>query len=405
MKDDTVQSESPAQRELPPERILRLAGIAAPILCVLGGIIQLIIAWRDPAEGMAAGINMLVAFLAVGVALWGLMFGLSIVVKNTNAMHAALIRLEKYQYEIGPSAGTGTAAKQSESLDVPVGEGTLSMFDPATGTTEGAQVAPPWQELVGLLQQMRDNSLLSDEERTLKRQHAEDSEYAQAMEVIEALKGEGDFVRARQVVETFRSKYPASQRAQQLYQEHERNRERYESQDVHTITRQVEDLMSISAWPRARQVVQHLVERHPDSAESRQLLLRVEKEYTVFQAEQRRRMYAEVQRFVTQKRWEQAMVAAKTFVERFPGCSESEALLMQIPTLQNNAEIELRQEFEAKIMDFVRHGRYIEAVELARRLIEKYPGSPQAEALRNQLPRLEELANNPDARPARVRVD
>ena len=174
---------------------------------------------------------------------------------------------------------------------------------------------------------------------------------------------------------------------------------------MRTITRQVEDLMSISAWPRARQIVQQLIERHPDSEEARKLLMRVEKEHATFQEEQRRRMHTEVQRFVSQKRWEEANVAAKTFVERFPGCAESEALLMQIPTLQNNAEIEVRQELETKIMDYARHGRYIEAVDLARRLIERYPGSPQAEALRNQLPRLEELANNPDARPARVRVE
>ncbi len=65
----------------------------------------------------------------------------------------------------------------------------------------------------------------------------------------------------------------------------------------------------------------------------------------------------------------------------------------------------MRQKLEARIMDFAKHGRYLEAVELAKKVIEKYPTSPQAEALRSQLPRLEELANDPNAPPARLRLD
>jgi hypothetical protein len=121
--------------------------------------------------------------------------------------------------------------------------------------------------------------------------------------------------------------------------------------------------------------------------------------------EQRRRMYAEVQRFVTRKRWEEALAAARTFVERFEGSDDAEAVRMQIPTLEMNAEIEVRQQLEAQIMDLARHGRYIEAASLARRVIAQYPESPQAEALRSQISRLEELATNPNAPPARVRID
>ena len=83
------------------------------------------------------------------------------------------------------------------------------------------------------------------------------------------------------------------------------------------------------------------------------------------------------------------LAAARVFVERFPGCEESEALLMEIPTLKANAEIDARQFLEAKIMDCARHGRYIEAVDLAKKVIAQFPESPQAEALRKQLDRLQ----------------
>ena len=87
------------------------------------------------------------------------------------------------------------------------------------------------------------------------------------------------------------------------------------------------------------------------------------------------------------------------------GSDDAEALRMQVPTLEANAEIETRQQLEAQIMALVKHGRYIEATALAKRVIEQYPDSPQAEALRRQIDRLEELATNPDAPPARVRID
>jgi Flp pilus assembly protein TadD len=78
---------------------------------------------------------------------------------------------------------------------------------------------------------------------------------------------------------------------------------------------------------------------------------------------------------------------------------------VQIPTLETNWEIEKRQRLEAQIMDLAKRGRYMEAVELARKVIERYPDSPQAEALRLRLDRLVELADDPEAPPARIRLD
>ncbi len=43
-------------------------------------------------------------------------------------------------------------------------------------------------------------------------------------------------------------------------------------------------------------------------------------------------------------------------------------------------------------MEFVRRQQYWEALALARRMLTEYPLSPQANALRGQVPRLEELA-------------
>jgi len=132
---------------------------------------------------------------------------------------------------------------------------------------------------------------------------------------------------------------------------------------------------------------------------------RIEREFQVFQQEQRQRMYAEIQRYTSRRRWVEALAAARTFIERFPQSPESEMLQVEIPTLRDNAEIAMRQDMEAEIMDLATHGRYMEAAALARKVIKQFPKSPQAEVLHGQLERLDQLANDPDAPPARVRID
>ena len=47
---------------------------------------------------------------------------------------------------------------------------------------------------------------------------------------------------------------------------------------------------------------------------------------------------------------------------------------------------------EAKIRQLLTEKRYEQAVRMARQLIARYPNSPQASVLHDQLPRLEEKA-------------
>lgn len=303
--------------------------------------------------------------------------------------------------------------KPIESSPTPRGDDQPTKFvQTATGQIVSAvSNTPPTSlngsvgEMVRLLEDIRDNSLLTDEERREKRLVVSEDEIRQTQLLVRSLINRKDFAVARQAAERIQRKYPHDDRAATLAQQVEDAREQQEADDVNSAIRQAEDLISISAWPQARELAQQLQERHPDSAEARQLLLRIERECQAAVEEQRRRMHAEIQRCVTRRRWEDALNAARLFIEKFPGCEEASAMRLELPTLETNAEIEKRQKWETQIMDYVKHGRYIEAVELAKKMIEKYPNSPQAEALRSQLPRLEELANNPNAAPARQRVN
>lgn len=393
---DHFKKTGPAPRRKSTTAVwLQAIGVAAIALCLVASGLAVASGWSD---WKAANLVLPALALAAGLAFGGLLWGLAALLRVLGSLHDAILRLEGLSYDLkDPSRMTTAEIDRAPSRDI-----TTTGGDP----DETLLSSPaPWREIVTLLEDIRDNSLLCDDERQEKKLRFADEEIQNVAVRIRALTTDGDYAQARELVSSMLRRFPHDERVQELSTQVEENRERHESDDVRSCTQQVDDLISISAWGRARELAEQLRLRHPDAIEARQLLLRIEREHRLFEEEQRRRMNAEVQRFVTRRRWEEALAAARVFIERFPGCDESEALLMEIPTLKTNAEIDARQHLEAKIMDYARHGRYMEAVDLAKKVIAQFPDSPQAEALRKQLARLEELAENPDAPPARIRID
>jgi outer membrane protein assembly factor BamD (BamD/ComL family) len=110
------------------------------------------------------------------------------------------------------------------------------------------------------------------------------------------------------------------------------------------------------------------------------------------EAELRARLMAQAQECVNKRDWAAAVQHAHSLIQRFPRTPEAQALRMQLPTLRENAEIKERQQMEAEIRELVHQQRFDNAVRAARQLVEQYPHSPQAEVLRQQLPKLEEKA-------------
>ncbi|MFQ5430062.1 MAG: hypothetical protein ACE5E1_07100 [Phycisphaerae bacterium] len=387
--------------ERPPRstKVLRVAGVLVLALAVPGGVLLGLAEIGRPAFAAApacVAAARVALLLAAGLTCAGILVGLALLLRELRALQSTCARLEDNQSAMNAAL---TALRDTD------GSSERHRQPGDESDSAGALSAAPWNEIRDFLADIRDNTLLSDAERAEKKLRVAEAEIEEASANIRSLTLKGEFARTREIAEAIQRKYPNDERVLELVKQVEEAREEHEAEDVRACTRQVEDLISISAWDRARELAEQLQQRHPDSVEARRLLLRIAREHRLFEEEQRRRMNAEVQRFVTRRRWEEALAAAHTFIERFPGCEEAEAVRMQVPTLEANAEIEVRQRLEAKIMDFARHGRYIEAVELARQVIERFPGSPQAEALRKQIDRLQELADDPGAAPARIRID
>jgi len=154
---------------------------------------------------------------------------------------------------------------------------------------------------------------------------------------------------------------------------------RNEPLDYAFTRRVVEESIAEGRWDTAEQSVQALFYDHPTSARCRRL----------WDETRRARLYRHIQARTVDHRWAEAVAAAEEFLERFPNTLEAETLRAQMATLRANAEILKRKQYESKFKEFVSTHHYPEALRIAKHVVSQFPDSPQAHALRDQIPLLE----------------
>lgn len=263
---------------------------------------------------------------------------------------------------------------------------------PAPTTAPAALDEQHLEGITALLRELRDISLLDDTQRA-KRLEAQGRALAADLErEVPALLREHRWREARRRVQDARVRFPTLAQFEALERQIETMRAQVEAHDIESAERQINDLAALHAWERAADVVRELLARHPDSQKANALAARVRQQYDKTQAEQRTRLMAQAQDAVRARDWSTALAAANTIIQRYPRSPEAEALRLQLPTLQENVEIQTRQRAEARIRELVKQGRFDVALQSAHELIDRYPNSPQAEALRGQLAKLHQRA-------------
>lgn len=247
-------------------------------------------------------------------------------------------------------------------------------------------------EMILLLREVRDISLLTSEQRAMRLQ-------AQGRAMLEVLQREvptflreHNWIEARNRVLVARERFPTFGEWDELETQIERMREQVEQHDIEAAERQIRDLTSLGAWDRVDEVLKELLERHPDSIKCITLAQRLRVERNRAESEQRAKLMVQAQDGANNREWDVALEAAAGLIKRFPQSPEAQALRMQLPTLRENAQIKERQRMENEIRELVKAQRFEEGLRIARDLIDQYPTSPQAEVLREQLPRLEQRA-------------
>lgn len=248
-------------------------------------------------------------------------------------------------------------------------------------------------ELVLLLREVRDISLLSDQQRQMRLQALGQAAISVLQRDVPQLLREHNWIEARRRVQEARERYPSLAEWDAFERQIEQMRTQVEAQDIDNAERQIADLESLGAWDRVSEVCNDLLHRHPTSQRANALVQRVRVQRSSVEAELRAKLMAQAQEATNSRDWRAALTAATSLIQRFPRTAEAAALTQQLPLLRENAEIQARQVLEHDYREHVKHHRFEDALRVAHDLINQYPGSKQAEILREQLPKLEEMAH------------
>ncbi|MGE0482387.1 MAG: hypothetical protein AB7Q17_18160 [Phycisphaerae bacterium] len=243
-------------------------------------------------------------------------------------------------------------------------------------------------ELLSTMREVRDISLLNESERKLRLELQGQETAKRLQEQVPAMLREHKWAEAWRQVREARQRFPSFMQWEALERQIEQVRSQVESRDVDNASRQIDDLIALGAWDRVIEVVQDVVQRHPQAPRAQELAQRVNREREKLEAEQRARLMAQAQEAAKHRDWTAAFQAVTTMMQRYPGSPEAEKLRIDLPMLRENMEIQTRKRMEAKYTECLRTGQYAQALEVARDLVSRYPGSPQAAKLRDQLPKL-----------------
>ncbi len=248
------------------------------------------------------------------------------------------------------------------------------------------------EEVVSLLAEITENTLLDESEKAAKRQMAKKHRQQALRREVEALINAAKYREAQERLEEFRARYPDSESVAELEARLSESLRSHEQSEIEQITEQVERYMGLGLWERALEMARGLAEQYPENPDASRLPETVRLEQEASKREEQRRLYREIEHLVARRHWRQALRAAETLLENYPESPEAHALQDQMLELRRNAAILERREWEVRIAEHVQTGRHKEAYDLAVELMEKYPDSPQAEAIRGRLDTLKARA-------------
>ena len=343
--------------------VTALLSVLGVVVLVLAPVALLVLlGWAAAGDqGLdAALVGLLLTGFVAGIALGGLLLALG------SALRLAQARL----------ACTEAEVDKLGDAEHPLGyasEGTGG--DGLSADLAGAGVP----QLARLLSELQEVWLAPAGQRTEARERIRASRLKRAGEQIVAALNLRQLGHARGLLSEARSTFGNTPTLDKLAEKIDQAALRNEPLDFAHTRRLVEHAVHSGQWERAEQFVQTLWRDHPQSQRCRKL----------WEETRRARLYAHVQQSSAHHHWLEALAAAEEFLQRFPDSFEAETLRMQLETLQANAEIQQRKQYEERFKDLVAAKHYLEALRLAQAVIAQYPDSPQAGALRTQVPILE----------------
>jgi len=246
--------------------------------------------------------------------------------------------------------------------------------------------------LLTAMNEVKELLVLPESQRERRFRALAEREIRTQLDKARALAACRDFHRARQQLAVLSERFGPDPRIEQAGSDIKEATRQAQEADIESAREEVKHFVDLNQWDRAEHLARELADKYPDTQEPMRLIEYVCRERQLFEQRHRLRMHEEIQKHVHQRRWQEAAEAARRFIATFPVGPDTDALRGQLETLEANAEIQTRQQLEGEIKEHLQRQEYWDALAIARQIIADYPFSPQANALRNQLPALEERA-------------
>ncbi|HUX03246.1 MAG TPA: hypothetical protein VMY35_19970 [Phycisphaerae bacterium] len=252
------------------------------------------------------------------------------------------------------------------------------------------------EEVVSLLSEIMENTLLDEPDKAAKRQLAKRHRRQALRREIEALINAAKYREAKERLEEFRVRYADSDQTAALEARFSEALRQHEQSEIAAVTDQIHRFTGLGLWERAMELARGLAEQYPENPDATRLPETVCLEQEGNQRQEQQRLYREIEHLAARHHWRQALRVAESLLQKHPDSPEAHALASQVEELRRNAAVMERREWETRIAEHVQTGRHREAYNLAVELMEKYPDSPQAQAIRERLDQLKARAGVAD---------
>jgi len=377
--------------------LVALAGLSL----VAGVAASLYVLSRAGQGGRSAGADVLlsVGCLLGGMATGCLLWGASHLLRRRSRaalLHASAQRTLRQRAASAPGSGgflAGPAVPPAPPALAP-----RAPQPPVVAVDSGGARSAEQQLLQDILAQLKalnENLLLMPEQRQAKLRQQRGQLAGRFIGQIERAIEAGQFPRAERDLAEFAEEMPEETDAhQRLGERIIEIRDAAKLAEIKGRTREVYDLMAVSAFDRSEALAVELRDKYPEEPKLTELVDRVRREGRMFLDERRDRLYREVVRLAEARQWRAALEAARKFVESFSEGVNADAIRAMMPTIEDNARIEEVREIRDHIRDLIERRRYAEALQAAEEIIRRFPDTRAAGELKQQLGRLRELSKN-----------
>lgn len=241
-----------------------------------------------------------------------------------------------------------------------------------------------------LLEEIRDNTLMNEEQKRERWELVLAHRRKNLSETVYDRIERKRFADGAHELDRFEELYGRDAATTELRRKLDAARRLAERRDLAEALENYTTLKANREWGEALRGAEKLLNTYPQSIEARQWLEQIHRDREQVSAEHRRALLDQTQKRGAEREWRKALASARALLDEYPESAEAQSVRPQLETLEFNAGVETRQELEEQIKDLISRRDFAEALELANQVIVRYPESPQAEALRRQLPRLRE---------------